>query len=99
MLIEIVVATLLFLVGYSLGRTNFIYSRIYQNENENLGNIFERKKTKAIRIKSIKIDEKKFVTDISTTSFSKNYENIGKETVSEAGVNNAVTKLKKLKGK
>jgi len=99
MLIETAIGVLLFVAGYSLGRTNYLYSKIFKNEKESFGDVFQRKSNKANRIKSIKIDEKKFVTDVSTSSFLKNYEKIGKETISEGGVIDAVTKLKKLKGK
>jgi len=93
MLIEIIIGFVFFILGYTLGRTNFVYNSFLQDFDKT--NIQKYKKLN--KRKNIEIDESKFVTEIKTTSFSKNFGSLGEETISETDITDAVSKLKKLK--
>ncbi len=94
---EITLGILLFISGYVLGRTNYLYAA-FIGENE-IGSQTRRQKNKTKNTRSIvEIDESKFVTKIDTTSFIKNHQALGEETISKSDVTDAVSKLKKLKG-
>ena len=98
-LLFVTIYTLLFFtVGYTLGRLNLLYKNLTNSpENANTKGWFGSKETR--KPKKVVIDETKFVTDIKTGSFEKDFESLGEETVSDDGISASVSKLSQLKKK
>jgi len=97
MFIEVILAILIFVVGYTLGRLNLLQRNLtILPENVNTKGWFGNKKMK--KPKKVDIDESKFVTDIKTDSFEKDFKSLGKKTVTEDDISSSVSKLGQLKG-
>lgn len=101
MIVEVGIGALLFLIGYLAGRVNSMY-KLFQRNTSYLGKpqgskgwLTSDSKDKPTRV--IDIDESKFVTDVSTDSFTSKHKSLGKKTVSQDGIGASVSKLKNLK--
>lgn len=102
MAIEIGIGVLLFLVGYAIGRADLTHKLFRQNTpylgkpQDSKGWLSSNSKDKPSRV--IDIDESKFVTDVSTDSFTSKHKGLGEKTVSQdSGIGASVSKLKGLK--
>ncbi len=105
LILEIVIGIILFIVGYILGRLNLLQRNLQRpNDLQRLdktGRVSEWKVSSVKQHKptrTINIDESKFVTDVSTDSFTSKHKSLGKKTVSQdSGIGASVSKLKNLK--
>lgn len=109
MVIEITIGFLLFCVGFLLGRVNLLqktmqqrdYRVIQTTEPKNLTKhnktIDSEADTPMVNLPKISIDESKFVTEVKTDSFQKDFKDLGEKTVSEDNISSSVTKLSQLK--
>lgn len=104
MLVEIVIAVLILLVGYALGRLGRLES-ILKSDNVNMGKnakqkgLFGSKSTRVKQSEKIEIDERKFVVDVNTDSFQKDFDELGTKTTSKDDISGSVSKLSQLKKK
>lgn len=102
MVIEVGIGALLFLLGYVIGRINLMHHMFHRagtylgKPQGSKGWLTSDSKDKPTRV--IDIDESKFVTDVSTDSFTSKHKSLGKKTLSQEGIGTSVLKLKKLKG-
>jgi len=85
-------------VGYKVG---FLYGKIIHIDFS--PKEVDNKKPKRYNVqepqikKSIEIDEKKIVVDITTAGMEKKYDNLGKLTTANEDISNSVNKLKNLR--
>jgi hypothetical protein len=82
-----------FILGYIIGKFNS--QQIYATSSNKSESFFEKNK---IKTNSIKIDDAKYVTHISTEGLEKKYDDLGETTVSKNDTIISVNKLKNLKG-
>ncbi len=82
-----------FILGYIIGKSHS--QQLYAAPANKPESFFEKNKTKS---NSIKIDDTKYVTHISTEGLEKKYDNLGETTVSKNDTITSVNKLKNLKG-
>lgn len=83
-----------FVLGFLVGRVTLPKSYVYHNENQN------DKQTKASakeKRKAIVIDDKKFVTDVSTNTLEKKGVDLGAKVVADDDVQSSVIKLSQFK--
>lgn len=97
------------MVGYALGRLDLIQKTFAKGEvrvvqttetssKQNLQKGPEvQNNTPEKEPSKISIDESKFVVEIKTDSFQKDFDNLGEKTVSEDSINSSVSKLSQLK--
>ena len=102
MIVEVGIGALLFLMGYTVGRINLIH-RLFEQKSSYLesppkakGWLSSNPEDKPSKM--IDIDETRFVTDVSTDSFTSKHHGLGNKTVSQDhGMGTSVSKLKNLK--
>lgn len=58
-----------------------------------------RSESSKIQSKVVKIDDSKFVTEVSTESFSKDFDSLGEKTTKEDDISQSISKLSQLKSK
>jgi len=104
MVIEIAIGALLFMAGYIFGRLSVVQRLL----GIGTGNFLGKPKTSGWKTaddlesnkpaRLVDIDESKFVTDVSTDSFTSKHKSLGKTTVSQDdGIGASVSRLKNLK--
>lgn len=116
MFIEIGIVILIFSIGYLLGRLkrfetsisilmqNSSTAEAQQKAPEVLqkedSHVQYRGENSKIQSKVVKIDDSKFVTDVSTESFKKDFDSgLGEMTTKEDDISQSISKLSQLKNK
>lgn len=109
MIIELTVGFLLFVSGFLLGRIGLIQNSLKKNhscqkQTSGTGMIAKFDKStkfdeaeQIVQLPKINIDERKFVTEVTTKSFQKDFENLGEKTTQEDDIGSSVSKLGRLK--
>lgn len=86
-----------FILGYIAGKVESVRQLLASDDGKRpasfISQVKEAKKSRA------KIDESTFVTEVSTDTLQRSYDEIGQTTVSQDSVDGSVSKLSQLKGK
>jgi hypothetical protein len=90
--ILILLNIIFFILGYIIGKSNS--QHVYGAQLNKSESFFKKNQ---IPINNIKIDDTKYVTDISTKGLEKKYDSLGETSVSKNDTITSVNKLKNLK--
>lgn len=81
-----------FIMGFLVGRVTMLKSYVhYMNEDKN------KEDTKRVAKKTIMIDDKKFVTNVSTDALEKKGKDLGVKILADDNVQSSVVKLSQFK--
>jgi hypothetical protein len=93
-LVAFLIAQFSFILGFLLGR-NTQGKQIIHSDSDS---IFKKNESVELkRLKSIKIDDAKFVTNVSSDDFQKSNVSLGKNSSVEDDIENSVNRLAQLK--
>jgi hypothetical protein len=94
-IITILLAILIFSIGYIIGKLSSLNSVYHSRDLTKPTSFFD---TKSQKKPDISIDDTKYVVDIKTSGLEKKYDSLGEVKKSQENINSSINKLKNLKG-